>query len=177
MAPAAGHDQRQPRRLDTSLLRPPDVVLTIEGTDYTIRGNLPVETMIALFELEERVRHVPDDDGRALLQVVEEANQLIRELIHERDPDASIPKMGMDEVLGVLAFLAGNDSVAAEVVSALSDDGAGRERGAGGGEGEDEVHEPGEGEDAGPLASASSSSRRSSRSAKRTAGPRSTGAR
>jgi hypothetical protein len=123
----------EPARIDVGLLRPKDVDLVLtewedgEKTEviYTIRGNLPTETMIEVFELEERIKAIPEDseDRRPLIEVCDEVNAIVLELVQERYPHVEKLGFGVEEALGVLAFLAQNQSVAHEVAAALTGSG------------------------------------------------------
>ncbi len=122
-------------RIDTRLLRPKDIELvTTEWVDnesggrnevdvvYRIRGNLPTGTIVAFFDLEQRIQAADEstDEGkREVANCCDEINGLVTDLVQERYPDAVV-EFGVDECLGILAFMAQNTSVAHEVASALT---------------------------------------------------------
>lgn len=117
----------EPRRIDTTLLRPRDVEIVVRDYEdgepieqiYTIRGNLPTETVIELFELEQRIKAIDAGDRQALIEACEEVNALITELVQERYPDAAL-KFGVEEALGILAFIAQNHTVEHEIANAIT---------------------------------------------------------
>lgn len=166
------------RRLDVATLRPPDAILTVEGVDYLIRGDLPVETMIELLNAENLIR--ASGKGQDLLDAVADANELIKKLIADYNDTVPEYKFGFDEVVGIVSFLASgsfNRTAEDEIRDALLDgktdeeitDGAAAAAAAA-----REVGAAKAGDDA-PLASAKRSPKRSSRSAKSTAGRRNGG--
>lgn len=116
----------QPRRLSVGTLAPPDVILEIGGVDYEIRGDLPVDEMIALLGVHQRldavvsptvpVGETPEQRAARLeaetteaLRALGEANRMIRGMIRERYPDATVPSLGLDQVLGILKFITQNE--------------------------------------------------------------------
>lgn len=103
----------QPRRLSVGTLRPRDVVLEIDGVEYEIRGDIPIEGMISLLQIHKRLEAIGSGDEVAdaveALDAVTQANDVIVAMIREKYPDAVVPRLGVTEVTGVLAFIVGND--------------------------------------------------------------------
>lgn len=122
--------EEAPHRIDTRMLRPRDVeIVTTEYVDgepeervYTVRGNLPTDTVIEIFELEQQLKEIDPSDRQAFIAVCDDVNALINELIQERHPGAVV-KFSVAEVMGVLAFLAQNKSVEHEVAEAITGSG------------------------------------------------------
>lgn len=145
-APAEG---KRVRRLSVPELTPPDIILEIKTPceacgndtakraectvcdgvgaplhDYEIRGNLPVELMVQLLDIERRIRE--SEDGQGVVEAVAEANKEVNALIAERNPSAPYFQWGLDELLGpglhtgILGFIVNNSSIEAEVTEALT---------------------------------------------------------
>lgn len=109
----------RPRRLDVGTLAPQDAILTIDGVDYEIRGDLPIDGMVQLLLIHKRLQAVTgtsEDDAIEALSAVDEANKIIKDVIRERYPEAQVRNLGILEVTGVLAFLVGDDNGPAAVV-------------------------------------------------------------
>lgn len=136
------------RRLSVGALMPRDIVLTIPtpcsacendtsrrgdcpmcggqglvDKDYEIRGNLPVQMMVKLLEIERRIQM--SVGGEDVIEATADAETLVNELIKERSPSAPDFQFSLDELLGpgdhvgILGFIVSNRSVAAEVTETL----------------------------------------------------------
>lgn len=125
---------QEPARIDVGLLRPRDIELVMHEYEngepkeivYVIRGNLPTEVMIAMFDLEDRIKALDESNEehrRPLIEICDEVNGLVLELVQDRYPEVETLNFGVEESLGVLAFIAQNRSVAHEVASALTGSG------------------------------------------------------
>src|SRR5689334_18196386 len=76
-----------PRRLDLDTLRIPDAVLTLDGTDYPIRGSaLFGERLLELVTIENALLEAKggDDDQ----ELVRKASSAVTELVRLETPDA-----------------------------------------------------------------------------------------
>jgi hypothetical protein len=134
-------------------------------------GSFPVRTRLTIDEIEEALA-IEQKLETSPLEAVGEAKALIVRLIQEQTPKAPVPKLYMEDIGAILAALAGNVSVAQELIDALA--GEASEDGEGGGTAAGAESETGAGE-AAPLASKKRSSKRSSRSGGSTAGRRAGG--
>lgn len=164
--------------LDVAALSPRPRYLKhpIDGKLYRIRGNLPLETMLRLFSAEELVSASKND--AEIAPVLRDLEVEVHELLTEYDEEAPPLRLGIQEAMGVLAFLAGNKSMVAAFVETVT---------AGRGEKLDVANRNGDAADADapeeidgtvdgrPLRPGKQSSEPSSRSAKSTGGGRSGG--
>lgn len=168
--------------LDLNSLRPKPRWIRVGDVEFKIPGNLPLDTMIELQQMESAFSKRDSTNAEAV-DTLNQFTVLLTELIEQANPDVERIELDLDVVTAVrlLVFIAQpEDSMAAAFVKAIT---------AGGGEKPDvassEAHrlaraagleaEETEGETDGPLRSAKRSSSRSSRSASSTTGRRSGG--
>ena len=119
--------------LDLDLIAPGDrtIAVTVDGArrEFPIRGAMPIPKMIRLLRLETRINYAyagqPLQEGgepEELADVFQDMYDEILAVIRERTPDA--PDLDLDEnqALAILAYIAGDDSVAQAVTAALTPD-------------------------------------------------------
>ncbi len=117
--------------LDLDLFAPADreISITVDGQRrmFPIRGSLPLTKMIHLIRLETRLNHAyagePVDAGgevEDVASVLEEMYGEVVGLIRERTPDAPDLDLDQHQVLALLGFIAGGESVAATVADTLT---------------------------------------------------------
>lgn len=111
-------------RLRVSDLRGSDRILEIEEqgelVEYPVPGGTSVELISFMLQLETRMDSGEDSE---VVTASEEAVDLIWEQIKVRTPEAPRPRLTIEETMGVLAFIAGGDSVSGVVVEALTNPG------------------------------------------------------
>lgn len=169
--------------LDVRALRPRGRKIRIETAPgesrvFVVDGSLAVDAMITLYDHEMALLEAKGDEARRRLAAV---NEGLTDLLRETNEDVPDLALGKGAALSVMAWLAGNSSVAQAFVDAITAAGLGRS----GGEKPDAASDNARAlaEDAGvdaaegdgPLPSASRSRSRSSRSAKDAAGDRNGG--
>lgn len=168
----------EPRRLNVDLLRVPDALLTIDDTDYLIRGSaLFGDHLLKLVEIEHRLLRAEQEDELALAK---EASDVILDLVRLETPDAPLDAEGKPtggsfdlnpvQALAIFAHIVGADSVTSALTDALQ----------AGLQGLDEdalvaLLQEAEEDDTGPLAKEKRSSGGSSGSGNKTDGRRSGG--
>lgn len=154
------------RRISVGSLRPPDQIIEIDGTEYLVRGSLPIETIAEMLDIETAVQ--TSEDGTVTLHNLKRGNEIIRDLLAEKQDVPKTLGLGIPEILALMSYLCGNDSVATEVADVVT-----------GGKGAEAIAAAqaqvlaGEGEpgaEGAPLPSRKRSSRTSSGSASGTAG-------
>jgi hypothetical protein len=169
------------RRLTMRTLLPEDGSVDFTGypgvppewqKELPVRGKLSVEEIGRLFNLEEEISSASRPDQ--LRVPLERAYAMVMEILRERTPELPNLPLGVEEVMGLMAFLAGAETVQEAVLDSIR--GADHDEGAEEGEerslGAQSVDPQGEGD---PLPSAKPSRKRSSRSANASAGDQSGG--
>lgn len=171
-------------RLNLDDLAPQDRELELNGSVFPIRGRLPIMRdpddpegipgLVELLRIETRINS--SGSGEEFANVLAEAARAVHKIIAERTPDVPfsvVANLTEDQVLEVLGWLAGDESVAQAVAEAVAPPAAGDDV-----EGqpvEARTAEEIEAEGDSPLASRTSSPSPSSGSAESTAGPPATG--
>jgi hypothetical protein len=111
--------ERDRRRLDVDLMRVPDVLLTIDGKDYAIRGSaLFGDDMLELADIETRLMAAKGDEESELAR---EGSAVITRLVRRETPDAPDFDLNAFQVLAIFMHLVGADSVTAKLIAAIQD--------------------------------------------------------
>lgn len=161
---------------DLDAFAPRKITFKARGIEYCVSGDPDVDVVAQMLRIENTMGAA--DDVEASVSATQEGKELIVEMILDFDQtqDISKLKVGPQDVALIFALILHGSSVAAAVAQALTnpqaatDDETSAVATADG----DLPDAAGDG-DAAPLASASSSSGRSSLSAERDAGPPATG--
>jgi hypothetical protein len=159
--------------------RRPDLLLQFPEGDYLVSGNLLVDDLGDLLQVEQAILKLGDGDESTFHEAMRDIQDAVMHLIRRTNPEAPDVSMTVPEIIELIAHITGAGSATEEVLNTiLSLSGAKTVNGDGDGASavEDVAETVERGGDATPLASTKPSRKSSSSSAKRTSGGRTGGA-
>ncbi|RDI73312.1 hypothetical protein Gocc_2912 [Gaiella occulta] len=111
--------------LDLDTIAPDDrkLMITHAGRRFElpIRGSMPIPQMIRLLRLETRLNLAfAGDSDEALADVFQHVYDEIMSVVRERTPDCPDLEIDEQQALAILAFVAGDDTVAQAVTDAIA---------------------------------------------------------
>lgn len=110
------------RRIKVSSFRGEDIEVEFpDGTVYPIRGDLPMDLVVLLSELDEEGQEADESGEKEDFDAwFARAKGLIMDLIREKTPDAPEMNLSPQEVLGLAGAIVGGESVGQAIADALN---------------------------------------------------------